>query len=102
MPDQTAYQPEPGERTTAAPWAPSKLLRDAHVVSATRTELRCEDADAAAATDLVDGVEHVDDIEPHGDRLVADAPTRQWFEFMRYAEIELPIRRQVVRIGEAG
>ena len=40
-----------------------ELLRYAHVVSAPRTELRGEHADAGSVADFINRVENVDDVE---------------------------------------
>src|SRR5262249_10880551 len=49
----------------APPQPDSEFLRNAGEESAARSVLRREHADARAIPDLVDLVEHVDDVEPH-------------------------------------
>src|SRR5258707_2513284 len=74
-----------------------KLLRDAHVISTPRSELRRKHADAAAVADLVNGVGHVDHVEPDRDWLSVPAIG----ELMRQCEIDLPICREVVAVWAA-
>src|SRR5581483_10167037 len=76
----------------------SELLRDAAEKSAARPVLRREHADARAVPDLVDLVEHVDDVEPHRGRLHHRARP---LELVADAEIELLVERQRVGVGEA-
>ena len=73
------------------------FLFDAEEVAAARTVLRREHADAATVPDLIDRVEHVDDIKAHRHRLMV-----RHGEVARHADIELGIRRQRVDIGVAG
>jgi hypothetical protein len=72
-----------------------ELLRDAQEVAAARAELRREHADAGAASDLIDSIEQVDDVETHGHRL---GIVRQE-KFAPNADIELRIRRHRRDIG---
>jgi len=49
----------------------SEFLRNADIVAAAWAELRREHADAGTVAQFVDLVEHIDNVEPQGDRLVA-------------------------------
>src|SRR5580704_8899434 len=75
----------------------SNLFRNTEEVAAPRAVLRREYADAAAVSDLVDGVEQVDDVEAYRQRLAV-----RHGEFVRYAGIELRIGRFGADIGVAG
>src|ERR1700682_1463305 len=76
----------------------SKLLRNADEEAAARPELRREHADAGAIPDLVDLVEQVHDVEPHGRRLVR----RDDVEIVRQPDIDLGIGRHMIGIREGG
>src|SRR5580693_1867782 len=75
----------------------SQLPRYAHEVASTRTVLRREYADAGAASDLVDGVEQIDDVEAHRQRFAV-----RHGKFVREAGVELRIGRFGADIGVAG
>src|ERR1700685_56780 len=74
----------------------SKLLGDADVVTAARAVLRREHADAGAASDLIDGVEQVHDVEAHRHRFAVGL-----CEFVGDAGVELHIRRFAADVGVA-
>src|SRR5580704_10715090 len=65
-------------------------------VTAARTVLRCEYADAGAASDLIDRIEDIHDVEAHRHRSL------RCREVARDADIELGIRRFGIDIGVAG
>src|ERR1700722_18744957 len=64
-------RPDRKAATSCRPRRPSQLLRYAEIKAAARPVLRREHADAAAVTELVDLVEQIDNVEPHGERLGA-------------------------------
>src|SRR5947209_12519621 len=74
----------------------SKPLRHAAEKAAARAELRGEDADAGAVAQLIDVIEHVDDVEAQRQRLHAG-----YWHFLREPEINLRVRRHVLGVGEA-
>src|SRR6476620_10727481 len=74
-----------------------ELLRHAHEVPTTRTELRRKHADATAVADFVDVIEQVDDIKPYRNRLVSGHG-----DLSRHPDIDLTIRRHVVEIAVTG
>src|SRR5215467_8168963 len=82
-----APHPQPG----------SKLLCEAKVESAARSELRREHADAAAVTDFMDSIKDVDHIKAHCRRLGLAVP----FEFMGDAGIHLGEERKCIGVGKA-
>ena len=71
-------------------------MREADQKLAARPELGCKDTDSGAVPDLVDLIEQVDDVEAYGRGLLC-APR----ELMRQPEIDLSVRRHVVRIGKS-
>src|SRR5271156_5965622 len=73
-----------------------EFLADSEKIASARAELRREHADAGAASDLVDCVEQIDDIEANRQRLAVGRG-----ECVRDTGIELRIGRQVVDIGIA-
>ena len=71
----------------APSFRPLKLLRHAEVIAAARPKLRGEHADTGSASDLIDRIEQIDDVEAHGDRLAV-----RHGKFVRYAGIDLTRR----------
>src|SRR5271169_2693002 len=71
----------------------SLLLRQAHIVTAARAELRREHADAGAVTQLVDLVEQVGDVEPHGGGLIVRRPA----DIVRDAGVDRSARGPAIR-----
>jgi hypothetical protein len=66
-------------------------LRNTHEEAAPRAVLRRKDADAGAVAKLINLVEQIDDVEPHGERLGVRRP----FEIVCHADIDHGVGRGV-------
>src|ERR1700691_6755752 len=75
--------------------AVSELPRQSAEEPSTRSILRGEDADACSASNLIDLVRHVDDIEAHRERTGASER-----KLVAQAEIDLVIARSVIAVRD--
>ena len=94
-----AHRAPPSARSNVE--VPLKILEflwQSRVKGTPCTELRSENADAAAVADLVDFVEHVDHVEARGGGLGLWAEPK----FLDYPEIDCGIGLIVIAIGETG